>query len=110
MVDADLAEFVDHDRRVGALGAGQQLADQCRLAGAEKPGDDGHRDASAARPALPPPKRARIIAGKRIGHANSARAPDCQTPASRQKPGPTIRLRVAARWVPAFAGTRLKIS
>ena len=45
MIDADRAEFVDHDRGVGALGAGQQLADQRRLAGAEH--DHAHNHAHA---------------------------------------------------------------
>jgi len=37
MVDADFAELVDHDRRVGAFRAGQQFADQRRLAGPRNP-------------------------------------------------------------------------
>jgi hypothetical protein len=43
------------------------MADQRRLAGTEKAGDDGDRQARAARAALPPPERARITSGKRIG-------------------------------------------
>ena len=68
VVDADLAELVDDDGGVGPLGLGQQFADQRRLAGAEKAGNDRDRQAGAARAALSPPERARITAGKWIGH------------------------------------------
>src|ERR1700730_8363659 len=67
MVDADFAELVDHDRGVGPLGPAQQFADQRRLAGAEKAGDDRDRDACTTRPALPPPERARVKGGEGIG-------------------------------------------
>ena len=40
IVDADLAELVDDHQRVGAFRARQQIADQRRLARAEKAGDD----------------------------------------------------------------------
>src|SRR5260370_31064112 len=40
-VDADVAELVDDDREPPAPGILQHVADQRRLAGAEKAGDDG---------------------------------------------------------------------
>ena len=40
-VDADVAEFVDDEREPPAAGIGEDVADQRRLAGAEKAGDDG---------------------------------------------------------------------
>ena len=40
-VDADVAKFVDDHREPPALRVGEHMADQCRLAGAEKAGDDG---------------------------------------------------------------------
>ena len=59
VVDADFAVFVDDERGVGALGGIEQRADQRRLAGAEKAGDDRDRQARAARPPLRRPERAR---------------------------------------------------
>jgi hypothetical protein len=44
-VDADVAEFVDDHRDPSALRVSEQMADQRRLAGAEKAGDDGARHA-----------------------------------------------------------------
>ncbi len=44
-VDADVAELVDDDRQPPALGVGDDVADERRLAGAEKAGDDGAGDA-----------------------------------------------------------------
>ena len=44
-VDADVAELVDDDRQPPAAGVFQDVADQRRLAGAEKAGDDGAGDA-----------------------------------------------------------------
>ena len=40
-VDADVAEFVDDEREPPAAGVRHEMADQRRLAGAEKAGDDG---------------------------------------------------------------------
>src|SRR6266498_2516488 len=40
-VDADVTEFVDHQSDPSPLGILQEMADQGRLAGAEKAGDDG---------------------------------------------------------------------
>ena len=40
-VDADVAEFVDDQREPAAAGVGEDVADEGRLAGAEKAGDDG---------------------------------------------------------------------
>ena len=40
-VDADVAEFIDDEREPPAAGIGHEMADQRRLAGAEKAGDDG---------------------------------------------------------------------
>ncbi len=40
-VDADVAELVDDDGEAAALRVGEHVADQRRLAGAEKAGDDG---------------------------------------------------------------------
>jgi hypothetical protein len=40
-VDADVAEFVDDERKASVAGVFQQITDQRRLAGAEKAGDDG---------------------------------------------------------------------
>jgi hypothetical protein len=67
MIDSDLAELVDDDGGVGPLGLREQFADQRRLAGAEKAGNDCDRQAGAARAALSPPERARVTAGKWIG-------------------------------------------
>src|SRR5262249_22225180 len=44
-VDADVAELVDQHGEPAAAGVRQHVADQRRLAGAEKAGDDGARDA-----------------------------------------------------------------
>ena len=44
-VDADIAELVDDDGEAAALRVGDDVADQRRLAGAEKAGDDGAGDA-----------------------------------------------------------------
>ena len=68
VVDPDFAVFVDDDGGVGALRLRQQLADQRRLAGAEKPGDDGDRDARAARPPLPPPEPAGVGRGEELAN------------------------------------------
>ena len=54
----DGAEFVDHNRGVGALRRRQEIADQRGLAGAEKAGDDRDRNARAALTPLPPAERA----------------------------------------------------
>ena len=40
-VDPDVAEFVDDEREPPPAGIGEEMADQRRLAGAEKAGDDG---------------------------------------------------------------------
>ena len=40
-VDADVAELVDDEREPPPAGVREQMADQRRLAGAEKAGDDG---------------------------------------------------------------------
>ena len=40
-VDADIAELVDDDGKTAALRVGQHVADERRLTGAEKAGDDG---------------------------------------------------------------------
>ena len=42
IVDTDFAEFVDDDRRAGHRRVFQQAFQQCRLARAEKTGQDGH--------------------------------------------------------------------
>ena len=44
-VDADVAELVDDDGEAAALRIGDDVANQRRLAGAEKAGDDGAGDA-----------------------------------------------------------------
>ena len=44
-VDADIAELVDDDGKAAALRVGDHVADERRLAGAEKAGDDGAGDA-----------------------------------------------------------------
>ena len=43
-VDAEIAELVDDQRDSAAMRSGQEIADQRRLAGAEKAGDDGGGD------------------------------------------------------------------
>ena len=43
-IDAERAEFVDHDREAAAAGVADQVADQRGLAGAQKAGDDGDGD------------------------------------------------------------------
>ncbi len=48
-VDADIAEFVDDHGEAAALRVGEHVADQRRLAGAEKAGDDGAGNAAEAR-------------------------------------------------------------
>ena len=45
MIEADLAELVDHHGRVGELGLAQQMLQQRRLAAAEKAGQDRDRQA-----------------------------------------------------------------
>ena len=42
-VDADVAEFVDDERKPPPARVRHQMADERRLAGAEKAGDDGDR-------------------------------------------------------------------
>ncbi len=51
VVDADRAELVDDHRRAGPFRRGKKVPQQRGLAGAEKAGDHGHRDAC---PALAP--------------------------------------------------------
>jgi hypothetical protein len=46
MVDADVAELVDDDRRTAHAWMAEQPAQQRRLAAAQKPGDDGHRQSA----------------------------------------------------------------
>jgi hypothetical protein len=58
VIDASAAEFIDDDRGARAWRRGQKTANQRRLSGAEKAGDNGHRDARAARAFEPPPERA----------------------------------------------------
>ena len=48
-VDADIAELVDDHREPPTVGVGQHVADQRRLARAEKAGDDGAGDARKRR-------------------------------------------------------------
>ena len=43
MIEADLAEFVDDDKRAGERGIPQEPVDERRLAGAEESGDDVDR-------------------------------------------------------------------
>src|SRR5262249_32835537 len=43
-IDADIAELVDDERDPPSFGILQEMADQCRLAGTEKAGDDGRGD------------------------------------------------------------------
>ncbi len=68
VVDADGAEFVDDDGGAGAFGRLQKAADQRRLAGAEKAGDDGHRNLGAALAFEPAPERACLARGEQVEH------------------------------------------
>ncbi len=52
-VEAHVAEFIDDDRDAAAPRTGDQVADQRRLAGAEKAGDDGRGDAGLAHAGAP---------------------------------------------------------
>ncbi len=47
-VDADVAELVDDQREAASFGGRQNMADQCRFAGAEEAGDDGRRNSRRA--------------------------------------------------------------
>ncbi len=53
VIEADLAELVDHDDGARELGPGQELVEDRRLAAAEKPGQQGHRHERAAGTASP---------------------------------------------------------
>ena len=44
VVQADLAELIDDDGSVGEVGLAQQVSQDCRLAAAEKAGQDRNRD------------------------------------------------------------------
>ena len=50
MVEADLAEFIDEDERIGERRRGEQSIEQRGLAGAEEAGDDGQRNGRRRRP------------------------------------------------------------
>ena len=47
-VEADLAELIDQNQRVGQRLVLEQAVEQRRLAGAEKAGEQGQRDGQAA--------------------------------------------------------------
>ncbi|MNZ90760.1 hypothetical protein D3C78_1097310 [compost metagenome] len=47
VIDADIAEFIDDDRRIAHRGILEKPVEQRRFSGAEKSGDDGNRDAIA---------------------------------------------------------------
>ena len=49
IVDADGTELVDHDSGAGAFRRGEETPHQRGLAGTQEAGDDGHRNARAAR-------------------------------------------------------------
>src|SRR5579871_2333411 len=68
IVDTDRAELVDDHRGAGAVRRLQEPADQCRLAGAEKSGDHGDRNARAALALKPPPERAGLARGEKVEH------------------------------------------
>ena len=68
IVDADGAELVDDHRGAVAFGRLQKPPDQRRLAGAEKAGDDRHRNARAALALEPSPERARLARGEQVEH------------------------------------------
>ncbi len=70
IVDADRAELVDDHRRALPFRRTQKAADQRRLAGAEKSGDDRHRNPRAALAFQPPPERACVARGEEIEHVN----------------------------------------
>ena len=76
-VDADVAEFVDDEREPPPAGVRQQMADQRRLAGAEKAGDDG--DGRLGEHAGPILKRAKL---RRARAAACARRRPCGTRAA----------------------------
>ncbi len=103
-IDADVAEFVDDDGEAAALRIGEHVADQRRLAGAEKAGDDGagharqrsaHKStslkSSGGTRAIKP--RLRISGRPRHGKMPSpararSRAPSTSAPASRSSRPP----------------------
>src|SRR6185312_16932516 len=69
-VDADVAEFVDDERKAPAARVRQEMADQRRLAGAEKAGDDGDGRLGEHR-------GANLLKSKQC---RRARAAECATP------------------------------
>src|SRR5215472_14375721 len=58
VVDAGLTELVDQHRGPAALGRLEEMPHECRLAGAQKAGDDGHGNPRAALAFLPAPEAA----------------------------------------------------
>ena len=57
IVDPDRAELVDDDGGAAALGRREKALEQRGLAGAEKAGEDGHRNARSARAPQPSTER-----------------------------------------------------
>ena len=60
IVNPDGAVFIDDDRGIAALRSVQEMPHQRGLARAQKTGDEGHRDACAARTLLLPAERPRL--------------------------------------------------
>src|SRR5262249_23740833 len=48
MIDPDLAELVDDDRRSGQSGLAHEAVEECGLAGSEEPGDESKRNRQLA--------------------------------------------------------------
>jgi hypothetical protein len=44
VIEADLAELVDEHGGLPHGGVGEKMVEECRLAAAQEPGDDGNRD------------------------------------------------------------------
>ena len=66
IVDADRAELVDDDGGAAPLRAREERAHQSGLPGAEEAGDDGDRNAAAARVLHPAPERPGSAGGEEV--------------------------------------------
>ena len=81
-----LAELVDDDGGAVAFRRRQEVAHQRGLAGAEEAGDDGHRNARAARALEPAAEQAGGAGGKEIVHGGYSESADA--PRTRCAPSP----------------------
>src|ERR1043166_8795823 len=77
IVDADRAELVDDDGGAAPLRALKERAHQGRLPGAEEAGDDGARNAPAARVFRPAPERPGGAGGEQVERVVHIATPSC---------------------------------